>query len=73
MKYYEQNKIETRLLLGGNITKQPYMKNRNYREVDNLKNLDKIMNNTYRIGLNLQINEDHIEYMFNITNKFFKN
>ena len=73
MKYYEQNKIGTRLLFGGNIIKQPYMKNRNYRVVGNLKNSDKIMNSTYWLGLHPQINEEHIEYMFDITKKFFKN
>ena len=73
MKHYEQNKIGTRLLFGGNIIKQPYMKNRSYRTVGDLKNSDKIMNSTYWIGLHPQINEEHIEYMFNITKKFFKN
>ena len=37
-----------------------------------LKNSDKIMNSTYWIGLHPQINEEHIEYMFDITKKFFK-
>ena len=73
MKLYEQNKIGTRLLFGGNIIKQPYMKNRSYRIVGDLKNSDKIMNSTYWIGLHPQINEEHIEYMFDITKKFFKN
>ena len=73
MKHYEQNKIGTRLLFGGNIIKQPYMKNRSYRIVGDLKNSDKIMNSTYWIGLHPQINEEHIEYMFDITKKFFKN
>ena len=58
MKHYEQNKIGTRLLFGGNIIKQPYMKNRSYRIVGDLKNSDKIMNSTYWIGLHPQINEN---------------
>ena len=45
-KYLNQNKIGTRLLFSGNITKQPFMKNINYKIHKNLDTTDFIMNNT---------------------------
>ena len=40
VKYLNDKKIGTRLLFAGNIIKQPYMKDRNYRVIGNLKNID---------------------------------
>lgn len=51
INYLNQKKIGTRLLFAGNVTKQPYLKNLNYKISNNLDNTDKIMNNTFWIGL----------------------
>ena len=72
LKYYEEKKIVNRLLFGGNITKQPYMKNVNYKINGSLVNTNKIMNSTYWIGIHPRIEDDHINYMFENTKLFFK-
>ena len=72
LKYYEEKKIGNRLLFGGNITKQPYMKNVNYKINGSLVNTNKIMNSTYWIGIHPRIEDDHINYMFENTKLFFK-
>lgn len=43
--------IDTRPLFAGNITKQPYFKNKHYRIHKNLDNTDLIMSNTFWIGV----------------------
>ena len=72
LKYYEEKKIGNRLLFGGNITKQPYMKNIIYRSHGNLSNTDKVMNSTYWLGIHPRIEDNHINYMFECTKLFFK-
>ena len=72
LKYYEEKKIGNRLLFGGNITKQPYMQNVNYKINGSLVNTNKIMNSTYWIGIHPRIEDDHINYMFENTKLFFK-
>jgi CDP-6-deoxy-D-xylo-4-hexulose-3-dehydrase len=61
--YLEQQKIGTRLLFAGNLTKQPYMVNAKYRISGNLKNTDFIMNNTFWIGVQPALNRDMLEYV----------
>ncbi|WP_157147170.1 lipopolysaccharide biosynthesis protein RfbH [Brachyspira pilosicoli] len=63
VKYLNDNRIGTRLLFAGNITKQPYMIGRNYRVVGELKNSDFIMNNTFWIGVYPGINYEMIKYI----------
>jgi len=72
LKYYEEKKIGNRLLFGGNIIKQPYMKNREYKIIGDLKNTNKIMNSTFWLGVHPRIDDEHISYMFECTKKFFK-
>jgi CDP-6-deoxy-D-xylo-4-hexulose-3-dehydrase len=64
-QYLEQNKIGTRLLFAGNIVKQPYFKNVDYRIHQGLQNTDYVMNNSFWIGLHPNINEEKINYMVN--------
>jgi CDP-6-deoxy-D-xylo-4-hexulose-3-dehydrase len=56
-------KIATRLLFGGNIIKQPYFKNYNYRVVGELKNSEIVLNHTFWIGVTPMINDEMIDYM----------
>ena len=50
LRYLEQQKIGTRLLFAGNLTRQPYMANRQYRIANTLTNADHIMNQTFWLG-----------------------
>jgi CDP-6-deoxy-D-xylo-4-hexulose-3-dehydrase len=72
VKYLNENKIGTRLLFSGNLTKQPYMKNINFKIHDNLKNTDLIMENTFWIGLYPGLSKEHLQYSVLIIKNFFK-
>lgn len=51
LKYLDQNKIGSRLLFAGNLTRQPYMMGRAYRISGELGNTDAIMSNTFWVGI----------------------
>jgi CDP-6-deoxy-D-xylo-4-hexulose-3-dehydrase len=61
--FLEKNKIGTRLLFAGNLTRQPLYKDKNYRVVGELKNTDTIMNNTFWVGIYPALNATHMEYI----------
>ena len=58
----DEKKIGTRLLFGGNLLRQPYMKDRNYRVVGSLDNSDLVMNRTFWIGVYPGLTQDHLDY-----------
>jgi CDP-6-deoxy-D-xylo-4-hexulose-3-dehydrase len=64
IEFLEKNKIGTRLLFAGNIIKQPAFTNNqiNYRVFGELKNTDKIMKDTFWIGVWQGISEKEIEF-----------
>ena len=70
--YLTKNKIGTRLLFAGNLTKQPYMKQQKYKIKSKLTNTDKIMNDTFWLGVYPGLNRQHLNYMLEIFNKFLK-
>ena len=72
IQYLNENKIGTRLLFSGNLIKQPYMKNLNFKIHKGLKNTDFIMENTFWIGLYPGLSKNHLEYTVNKIKKFFK-
>lgn len=62
LKYLEQNRIGTRLLFAGNLTRQPCFHGKNYRQVGDLKNTDTVMNNTFWLGIYPALSETMLDY-----------
>ena len=62
LTYLDKQKIGTRLLFAGNLTRQPYMQDRNYRISGDLMNTDIIMNNTFWIGLQPALTEEMLDF-----------
>ena len=58
----DTQKIGTRLLFAGNLTRQPYMQNRRYRVSGDLTNTDIIMNNTFWIGVQPALTEEMLDF-----------
>ena len=63
INFLEKNKIGTRLMFAGNLTRQPLYKDKEYRVVGELKNTDMIMNNTFWVGIYPALNEVHMNYI----------
>jgi len=61
--YLDQNKIGTRLLFAGNLTRQPYMVGAKYRVSGDLVNTDNVMNNTFWIGVQPALTREMLEYV----------
>lgn len=72
VKHLNDMKIGTRLLFGGNITRQPYMKTRNYRVVGDLTNSDIVTERTFWVGVYPGLGESEIGYMVDTLSKFVR-
>jgi len=72
IKHLNDSKIGTRLLFSGNLTKQPYMKNVNFKVPGELKNTDFVMENTFWIGLYPGLSQRHLDYSCNKIKYYFK-
>ncbi len=72
--HLNENKIATRYLFAGNITKQPYFVERDieYRSVSDLKNTDKVMLDTFWIGCYPGITDQMIEFISETMKNFMK-
>jgi CDP-6-deoxy-D-xylo-4-hexulose-3-dehydrase len=63
LRYLDQQKIGTRLLFAGNLTRQPYMTGRNFRVANKLDNADRIMHNTFWLGIWPGMGETELNYV----------
>jgi CDP-6-deoxy-D-xylo-4-hexulose-3-dehydrase len=62
MNHLAERKIGTRLLFAGNLLRQPYMNGRSYRVSGDLSNTDKIMNDTFWVGIYPALSEEMLDY-----------
>ncbi len=68
----DERKIGTRLLFGGNLLRQPYMKHRNYRVVGSLHNSDIVMNRTFWIGVYPGLSANHLDYVIDTIHSYLR-
>jgi len=61
--HLESHKIGTRLLFGGNLTRQPAYKDCEFRIAGELTNADYVMNNVFWIGVYPGLTEEMLQYM----------
>ena len=77
VEHLEANKIQTRNLFAGNMTRHPMFDsmvlNSDYRVVGDLKVTDKIMNDSFWIGLYPGMGDDAINYMIKKIREFVEN
>ncbi len=62
LNYLDQNKVGTRLLFAGNLSRQPYMLGRNFRVSGSLENTDLVMNNSFWIGVYPGLTESMLDF-----------
>ncbi len=71
LEYLGQHQIGTRLLFAGNLTKQPYLKGREYRTIGDLRNTDIILNQTFWIGVYPGLTSDMLDYVVQTMETYF--
>lgn len=71
LTYLDQEKIGTRLLFAGNLTRQPYMQGRNYLISGDLKHTDRVMNDSFWIGVYPGLTEEILDFVGTKIEYFF--
>ena len=75
-EYLEKNLIQTRNLFAGNLLKHPCFEgleeNRDYRVIGELPNTDKIMNNSFWVGVYPGMTDEKLDYMIAKIREFCK-
>jgi len=72
MQALHERGISTRNLFAGNLVRQPYMKDRRYRVVGDLKNTDRVMNQTFWIGVYPGLRDTHVDYAIEVIHNFVR-
>jgi CDP-6-deoxy-D-xylo-4-hexulose-3-dehydrase len=72
LKFLDEKKIGTRLLFSGNVTKQPYMLDKKYIINKDLTNTDKVMNDSFWLGVYPGLEKQHLDYIYSSVQEFIK-
>ena len=68
-QYLNEKKIGTRLLFAGNLTKQPYMKDKIFKVKGDLNNTETVMENSFWVGVYPGLQKKHLDFIIeNIKN-----
>jgi CDP-6-deoxy-D-xylo-4-hexulose-3-dehydrase len=70
-RFLDDNKIGSRLLFAGNLLKQPYFKNVEFRVVGDLTNTDITMNYTFWLGVQPALTFEHLDFVADKLEEFF--
>lgn len=75
VEYIERHNIQTRALFAGNILKHPCFDEirgtDSYRVISDLKNSNKILNDTFWIGVYPGMTKEKLDYMIKVIKKYF--
>ena len=70
IEHLDSRRVGTRLLFGGNLTRQPAYKDTHYRVVGDLAQTDFVMRNVFWMGLYPGLSEEMLDYMISAVREF---
>jgi CDP-6-deoxy-D-xylo-4-hexulose-3-dehydrase len=63
LRHLESKNIGSRLVFAGNLTRQPYFQNQNYRVSGDLKNTDTVMNQSFWLGVTPMLTNEMLNFV----------
>ena len=73
VRWLEHHKIGTRLLFGGNLTRQPAYRGQHYRVVGDLSRADEVMRHVFWIGVYPGLTASMLDYVCETLTQLFEN
>jgi len=72
IRFLEERGIQTRLIFAGNIIKQPAYKSVRFKSFGSLENSDRIMKNSFFIGIHPGLSEPQLKYIIKVFDCFME-
>ncbi len=70
VQFLEARKIGTRLLFGGNLTRQPAYQGLRHRVIESLENTDRVMHNTFWLGVYPGVSTAMLDFVIESIHEF---